>query len=88
MDGAGPFILGAMLSALVIAALAAGWWNVRWWLAGLIGTLIGEAAFLYWVPVRVWSIWAPGFLPFAALPAFVAAAIIVIVKKKVMQWRG
>jgi len=77
-----------MVAGLIVAGLAAAWWNLRWWSAGLVGTIISELAFLYWVPLQAWSTWIAGFLPFAAAPAFAAAAIGTFVRKKVTQWRA
>jgi hypothetical protein len=73
VDAAGPFIVGAMVLALLVAALIAKW--KRWWVAALAGTVIAEVAFLYWVPISSLATYALGFLPFAAIPALLGAML-------------
>jgi hypothetical protein len=70
-----------MLAAMIIAALAG--WVSKWWVAALVGTVIGEVSWLYWVPMEVWLDYSLGFLPFAALPAFVGAVSSSQFRKKV-----
>jgi hypothetical protein len=71
-----------MVSALAAATLTTVLTKARWWLAAIIGTVVGEVAWLYWVPLEAWSTWLPGFLPFAAVPALAGAAIGRLIKKR------
>ncbi|WP_114226698.1 MULTISPECIES: hypothetical protein [Sphingomonas] len=80
MDGAGPFIVSAMVVALVVGLVAAI--LRRWWVALLVGTLFGELAFLVFVPIYVWMFWAPGFLPFAIIPAGLGVTIGAFLRKR------
>ena len=80
MDGAGPFIVGAMAFAFFVAGIGA--WRLVSWLAVLLGTLFGLAAFLFWVPPSEWGHWAIGFLPFALVPALIGAVLGNKFKKK------
>ena len=83
MESPGPFIVGAMILALVVGALVA-WWK-RWWVAALAGTVIGEVAFLYWVPISLLATYSLGFLPFAAIPSLVGAMLASRLRKKERQ---
>lgn len=80
MDGAGPFTVGAMAFAFVAAAIGA--WRLASWLAVLLGTTFGIAAFLFWVPPSEWTRSAIGFLPFAVVPALIGAVLGIKFKKK------
>ena len=80
MDGAGPFIVAAMAVALVVGLIAGT--LRRWWIALLIGTLFGELAFLVFLPISVWTFWAPGFLPFAIVPAGLSVGIGAFLQKR------